>query len=102
MNILNEAFEFLTGVGAVTSQEDFSSRFQNSESRVMPCVGLRSVCWDLGFPRMATTYESYGGQKSSAAEATLNHLAESGFWPIQQSCRHLRTDVNETFGKPTN
>ncbi len=33
MKILNEAFEFLTGVGVVTSQEDFSSRFLSKSPR---------------------------------------------------------------------
>ena len=33
MNILNEAFEFLTTVGVVNSQEEFSSRFLNKSPR---------------------------------------------------------------------
>ena len=33
MKLLNEALEFLTGVGAVTSQEDFSSRFLSKSPR---------------------------------------------------------------------
>lgn len=33
MNILNEAFEFLTGVGVVTSQEAFSKRFLGKSLR---------------------------------------------------------------------
>ena len=33
MNILYEAFEFLIGVGVVTSQEDFSSRFLSKSPR---------------------------------------------------------------------
>ncbi len=33
MNILNEAFQFLTGVGVVTSQEEFSSRFLSKSPR---------------------------------------------------------------------
>ena len=33
MNILNEAFSFLTAVGVVTSQEQFSSRFLSKSPR---------------------------------------------------------------------
>ena len=33
MNILNEAFEFLAGIGVVASQEDFSSRFLSKSPR---------------------------------------------------------------------
>ncbi len=33
MELLNEAFEFLTGVGVVTSQEDFSNRFLSKSPR---------------------------------------------------------------------
>ena len=33
MKILNEAFEFLTDIGVVTSQEEFSSRFLSKSRR---------------------------------------------------------------------
>ena len=42
MNILNETFEFLIGVGVVTSQEEFSSRFLNKSRRyfsMIKCTG---------------------------------------------------------------